>query len=53
MVIDNVNPFVVASRNVVEGNVFRGNDFDLFVNSTCTGNVVVGNKCSLPAGLCG
>ena len=36
----------VARDNVVEGNVLRGNDFDVFVNTTGSGNVFRRNRCA-------
>ncbi|KIX92476.1 uncharacterized protein Z520_11796 [Fonsecaea multimorphosa CBS 102226] len=42
-----------AANNVVTGNVLRGNDVDIFVETPGQGNVVEGNQCSTPAELCG
>jgi nitrous oxidase accessory protein NosD len=36
----------LARDNVVEGNVLRGNDFDVFVNTTGSGNVFRRNRCA-------
>lgn len=45
----------IASGNLVENNVLRNNDYDVYVQTNGTGNVVEGNECSIsvPAGLCG
>ncbi|KAI1627501.1 pectin lyase fold/virulence factor [Exophiala viscosa] len=45
----------IASGNMVTNNVLRNNDYDVYVQTTGTGNVVEGNQCSIsvPAGLCG
>ncbi|KAK4936076.1 hypothetical protein LTR10_022978 [Elasticomyces elasticus] len=45
----------IASGNMVTNNVLRNNDYDIYVQTTGTGNVVEGNQCSIsvPAELCG
>ncbi|KAK7425599.1 hypothetical protein QQZ08_007922 [Neonectria magnoliae] len=44
----------IASDNVIIRNTFRNNDFDVFVNTTATDNVVKCNDCktSFPENLC-
>ncbi|CAK1367343.1 hypothetical protein CB0940_10637 [Cercospora beticola] len=42
----------IASNNVVKENVFQNNAFDIFINSTGTGNVAVRNQCTSPPDLC-
>lgn len=42
----------ISSGTVVIRNTFIKNDFDIFVNTTGTGNVVSCNKCATPADLC-
>lgn len=46
------DPVSVASGNVVDYNTLRDNDFDIFVNTTGTGNVFAYNDCSTPKELC-
>ncbi|OAL38180.1 hypothetical protein AYO20_02632 [Fonsecaea nubica] len=41
-----------SANNAVTGNVLRGNDVDIFVETPGQGNVVEGNQCSTPAELC-
>ncbi|KAJ3548198.1 hypothetical protein NM208_g1125 [Fusarium decemcellulare] len=43
----------VSSGNVIVRNTLRNNDYDIFINSTGTGNVAKCNSCSLPKNLCG
>jgi parallel beta-helix repeat protein len=45
-------PESVVSGTVIEHNILRNNDFDIFVNTTGTGNVVESNQCSTPKELC-
>ncbi|KIW11785.1 hypothetical protein PV08_09057 [Exophiala spinifera] len=52
IIIDDPATGTPASGNLVVGNVLQNNDFDIFVNTTGTGNVVEGNQCSTPAELC-
>lgn len=42
-----IDPSLVASGNEVISNVLFDNDFDIFVNSTGTGNVVASNQCAV------
>jgi hypothetical protein len=49
---ETVVPVAVAGGNVVEYNVLKGNDFDVFVNTTGVGNVVMLNDCDTPGGVC-
>ena len=42
----------VAEGNIIKKNIFRDNDFDIFVNSTSTENVVEDNTCSAPGPGC-
>ena len=46
------DPVSVAQGNVVDYNTLKDNDFDIFNNSTGSGNVFVNNACSTPAELC-
>ncbi|CAM1505165.1 Fc.00g108020.m01.CDS01 [Cosmosporella sp. VM-42] len=41
-----------ASKNVVIRNTLRNNDFDIFVNTTATNNIITCNTCSTPENLC-
>jgi len=45
----------IASGNIVVNNILQNNDYDVYVQTNGTGNVVEGNQCSIsvPAGLCG
>ena len=46
------DPVSVASGNLITENNFQNNDFDIYVNTTGTGNVVIHNLCTSPAALC-
>lgn len=48
-----IDPGLIASGNRVSDNILLQNDFDIFVNTTGTGNVVLHNQCSTPATFCG
>nr|KAK5443241.1 hypothetical protein LTR18_005919 [Exophiala xenobiotica] len=52
IIIDDPGTGTPASDNIVVENILRNNDFDIFVNTTGTGNVIEGNQCSTPAELC-
>ncbi len=52
IIIDDPGTGTPASGNIVVENVLRNNDFDIFVNTTGTGNVIQDNQCSTPAQLC-
>ncbi|KAJ9613635.1 hypothetical protein H2204_014790 [Knufia peltigerae] len=52
IIIDDPGTGTPASGNLVVGNVLRNNDFDIFVNTTGTNNVIEDNQCSTPAELC-
>lgn len=45
-------PPSIASGNKVLQNILRHNDFDIYVNTTGTGNVIQNNQCSTQADLC-
>ncbi|KAK5077853.1 hypothetical protein LTR51_000034 [Lithohypha guttulata] len=45
-------PDLVANDNKIVDNVLVNNDYDIFVNTTGTGNVIADNQCTLPAELC-
>lgn len=47
-------PAVIASGNVVKGNILSSNDVDIILASTGTGNVFIQNDCttSFPLGFC-
>ncbi|KAH6884597.1 pectin lyase fold/virulence factor [Thelonectria olida] len=42
----------IAKDNAILRNTFRKNDYDIFVNTTGTGNVVSCNECTLPSKYC-
>ena len=42
----------VASGNVVKYNILKDNDYNIFVNTTGTGNVIENNNCSTPGPGC-
>lgn len=42
----------IAKNNAIIRNTFLDNDYDIFLNTTGTGNVVECNKCTLPGELC-
>lgn len=46
------DPASNASGNVITGNVFLDNDFDIFLNTTQTDNTVSDNRCTTPPELC-
>ncbi|KAK6524459.1 hypothetical protein TWF281_011367 [Arthrobotrys megalospora] len=54
VIVDDNQTKAVAEGNVIERNVFSGNDLDILVQATGKGNVVKRNQCSTsnPAGLC-
>ena len=45
-------PVSIASGNVVANNILLDNDFDLYINTTGTGNVFTHNQCTTPKNLC-
>jgi len=53
VVVDDAATGAIASGNAVIDNVFQNNDFDIYVQTNGTGNVIQGNQCSLPVELCG
>lgn len=51
-ILDDPLSGTVANGNVATGNLLKGNDFDIFVNTTGSGNVVQDNQCSDMTQLC-
>jgi hypothetical protein len=46
------DPVSIASGNVIDYNTLKNNAFDIFVNTTGTGNVIAFNDCTTPKNLC-